>query len=98
MATRLRFAFAGLRPVHLMSCVHAWERLRHVLRFGRQRCREDLRFIAVGLVGEVSLLADENRATTIAGWSRNVSKQHGRKPAVVPEHRDRRLVAARGEL
>src|SRR5215213_5516825 len=61
----LSFALARVRPVGLVRRRHALEGLRHLLRLGGERLRIHLWVVAVGLVGEKSLLAHEHAAATV---------------------------------
>src|SRR5436190_2633511 len=91
------FALARIAPVFLVRHSDAGEGLRDFLRLGGERLGIDLRVVAVRLVRQVALVADEDAAASLTR-KRDVRREHGEKATIVPREAHRRLVAARGEL
>src|SRR5215207_5652529 len=93
----LSFALARVGPIGLVRRRHALEGLRHLLRLGGERLGVDLRVVAVRLVRHEALVADED-ATAAFTRERDVLRQDGEEPAVVPDEAHGGLITARGEL
>src|SRR4051812_6685391 len=96
----LRLALRGLSPVHLVVLVaDAGQLLRRLADRVVQRFRQQARILAVGVVHQLALAADENRAAgRVERFFADLDRLRRQQTAVVPGELDRRLAAARREL